>query len=209
MDGTRLQALLNHGAGISASHVGLPYLGYRPIAAQQPLSAAVQYGPIAAAFDTKNFRFRRPSAVEETVWVGLFDSSATAAGDYLVGAAGTFFIASQPALLPPVCVLTNRTLSLSRPGAPGQLGANGYGGISKALQVVLLDGWPASVTDASGAAPGLPGEQRFAAWSVRLPTLPVRPEVGDLLGDDLGQGYVIVAAGEVNGFWQLAVRQTT
>ncbi len=209
MDGTRLQSLLERGAGITALHVGTPYLGYRPIAAEAPLSTAAQYGPVMAAFDARSGRFQRPSMVAESVWVGVFDASVTAAGDYLVGAAGTFFIATQPALLPPVCILTNRTLSLSRPGAPGQVGANSYGGVAKALQTALLAGWPGSVTDASGAAPGLPGEQRFAAWSVRLPALPVDPQAGDMLGDDLGHSYVVVAAGQTDGFWQLAARQMT
>ena len=209
MDGTRLQSLLVRGAGITALHVGTPYLGHRPASPEAPLSAAAQYGPIMAAFDTTSGRFHRPSVVAESVWVGVFDASVTAAGDYLTGAAGTFFIATQPALLPPVCILTNRTLSLSRPGAPAQVGVNRYGGVSRALQTALLAGWPGSVTDASGAAPGLPGEQRFAAWSVRLPALPVDPQAGDMLGDDLGHSYVVVAAGQTDGFWQLAARQMT
>ena len=209
MDGTRLQSMLERGAGITALHVGTPYLGYRPALAEAPLSAAAQYGPIMAAFDARSGRFQRPSTLAEDVWVGVFDASVTAAGDYLVGAAGTFFIAAQPALLPPVCILTNRTLWLSRPGAPGQVGANGYGGVSKTLQTELLAGWPGLVTDASGASPGLPGEQRLAAWSVRLPTLPVEPQAGDMLGDDLGHSYVVVAAGQADGFWQLAARQMT
>ena len=209
MDGTRLQALLERGAGIAALHVGTPYLGYRPALAAAPLSATAQYGPIMAAFDARRGRSQQPPPVAESVWVGVFDTGVTATGDYLVGAAGSFFIAAQPALLPPVCILTNRTLSLSRPGAPGQVGANGYGGVSKALQTTLLAGWPGLVTDASGASPGLPGEQRLAAWSVRLPALPVEPQAGDMLGDDVGRSYVVVAAGQADGFWQLAARQMT
>ena len=209
MDGTRLQAVLDRGRSIAAAHIGVVYSGYRPTDANAPLAASACYGQLPAAFNARDLKFRRPADNEHDVWWGVFDTSVTKTGDYLVGEAGTFFIAAQQALLPPVCILANRLLSLSRPAAAARLGVNGYGGVTRAQQVGLLTGWPVSIANATNAAPGLPGEQRLAAWTLRLPMLPVIPHVGDVADDDLGQTYVVVAAEQTDLGWQLAARQMT
>lgn len=209
MDGTRLQGLLARGQGRAAARIGTAYAAYRPADPMAPMAADALYGQLFAAFNARDPKFQRAGTNGQDVWWGVFDTTSTLPGDYLAGAAGTFFIAAQQALLPPVCVLTNRIVSLSRPDAAAQLGVNGYGGVRQGAQLSLLTGWPASVGDASKAAPGLPGEQRLAAWTARLPTLPVSPRAADMLTDDLGQSYVVVAAGQTDYGWQLGLRQMT
>lgn len=135
-------------------------------------------------------------------------------GDYLAGPAGTFFIAAQPALLPAVCVLTNRILTLHRPDGAVHLGVNGYGGVERKDEEILLDGWPASVlmevrSQRGGGA--LPGEAGPSTWSVLLPALPaaasldLRPD--DLVTDGSGLTAVVSAAERSELGWRLLITE--
>lgn len=203
-----LQDHIDRGRGAAARHIGAAYDAYRPVGTENPLAAANRYLRLPAAFTPEDGSFRHAVGYGRAAWLGLFDSAYTQSGDYLSGSAGTFFIAAQQSLLPVLCVLTTRTLSLSRPAAPTQPGMNGYGGVTLATVTPLLTNWPASVLTAGSGSPGsLPGDANLPSWTVLLPPTPVTLLAADLIQDDLGRTYVIGTAECTALGWRILAKQ--
>ena len=208
MQQSRLQDRIARGLGAAARHIGAPYDAFRPASARNPIAAANRYLRLPAAFDAEDPAFRHAAGYGRATWFGVFDSAYTQPGDYLCGPGGVFFIAAQQALLPNLCVLTNRTLSVSRPAAPAMPGINGYGGVALATAEPLLAAWPASVLSAgSGSAGDLPGDARIPSWTVLLPGATVGLRGGDLIHDDLGRTYVIGTAERSALGWRILAKQ--
>jgi hypothetical protein len=138
-------------------------------------------------------------------WGGTFDTSYTQPGDYLVGCAGTFFVAAQLPMRIAWCVLTNAAVDLLRPPPPSP---GSYGGRVTGQATIVLHGWPVRM-EASGArgAGGMPGESRYAAWAVHMPTLPQVPLLGDVVTDASGQSFAVGAAEQDELGWTLLTRQ--
>jgi hypothetical protein len=203
-----LKDRIARGLGAAARHIGAPYDAFRPTSAYNPLAPGNRYLRLPAAFSAEEASFKRPSGYGHATWFGLFDSAYTQPGDYLSGPAGTFFIAAQQALLPNLCVLTNRVLTLSRPAAPSVPGINAYGGVLLANATALLTEWPASIITAGSGSPGdLPSDANIPSWTVLLPDTPVLLRAADLIQDDLGRTYVIGTAEYSALGWRILAKQ--
>jgi hypothetical protein len=204
MDGAQLTDRIYHGMGVAARRLGALYIVYRPAARANPLSSRNRVIKLYAVFSAGDGRFTQAEAYGDAVWSGVFDACYTQPGDYLVGPAGTFFVAAQAPLLPVQCIKTNRVLTIARPAQPL---AGGYSGlvIETALDVDV--GWPASVLALPTRISGNLPERRFGNWSVLLPRLPVAPLAGDVIVDDTGRNFVVGATEQSDLGWRLTVRE--
>jgi hypothetical protein len=199
------------GMNIAARRLGSPADAYRPQGTEDPVQLANRFIRLYACFTTPQAPFRQSSDYGTALWHGIFDSSYTRVGDYIVQGSKVWFVAGQEPLLPVLCVRTNRTLSFSRPGAPRNPGANGYAGVTASSSTLLLRGWPASVLGTSGGGrpdAGLPTDGSVAYWTVLLPAAAgVVLRASDLMVDDLGRNGVIAAAELTELGWRLTVKQ--
>ena len=151
MDERRLQDRINWGLNVAARFTGVTTDAYRPLGTSDPLLPAHRFLRLRAAFCNVLGGFERANTYDHPLWNGIFDGAYTQVGDYLVQHSGTWFIASQQALTPILCVHTDRIVSFTRPAAPMASGVNTYGGITVATNIPLLTNWPASVRAASPA----------------------------------------------------------
>lgn len=214
MDNTQLAGLIGHGLATAARSIGAPCQAYRPAGTGNPLAPAGFYAILPAAFNALDPKFVRAPGYGGATRYGVFDTTQTRAGDYLVGPAGTFFIALQDAILPPLCVACNRVISVFRPQAPALAGANAYGGVTPATSTSLLLAWPASLLEGGagqGGAekPPLPADPRIGGFMLLLPVsvsgVVLHP--ADLVTDDLGRSYT-VAQSEISALgWRAAIKQ--
>lgn len=206
MDGSALADKISRGMGCAARRIGSQYVALRPVASANPLSSRNRIIKLYAAFNAQDGRFAGVKAYGNPVWWGVFDSSYTKPGDYLVGAR-TYFVAAQMPLLPVQCILTNRIVTIARPMVVQQ---GGYSGLVMETAQDVLAAWPASLLSLSARVSGNLPETRFGTWSVLLPPLPgavMRPQAADVLTDDLGRNFVIAAAEESDLGWRLTVRE--
>jgi hypothetical protein len=177
---------------------------YRPVAPANPINSRNRTIKLFAAFNAGDGRFGRGEPYGDAVWWGVFDASYTKPGDYLVGAAGTFFVASQAPLLPVQCVKTNRTLTIVR---PAQVQTGGYSGLVKEAAVVVDAGWPASILALNARISGNLPETRYGNWTILLPQLPAAPFAGDVLADDVNRNFVVASAEQSDLGWRLTARE--
>lgn len=209
-----VQARLARGMGRAALTLGEPYALYRPRDMARPLDPAHLRLHLKVALRGAGRGWQQSPPYGEALWNAVLDTAYSQPGDYLRGPLGTFFIASQPPLLPTLCVLTNRLLTVTRPDGALTPGLNGYGGMQKGEQMLLLEDWPASVLTAhagghrGGELPGTPGP---ASWTVLLPPN-ARPDdgplaPGDLLSDDEGFAAIIDSVEENSAGWRLSAIQ--
>ena len=156
---------MSRGLGAAARHIGQLCAAYRPDSPADPLAERNHYRDLHASFTEDDQHFRRPIGYGRAVWSGIFDTGCTRPGDYIQGEAGVFFIAAQQALLPSLCVQTNRTLTIQRPGAPTLAGVNGYGGLLTATALTRF----ASARRAGWGASSSPSGKSCAARRVPFP----------------------------------------
>lgn len=199
--------------GVAARHVGVSADVYRPSGPGGPINDAHRFLRFNAAFLPAEGGMNRPGGYGQPEWQGIFDASYTRPGDYVVTADRTFFIAAQQPLLPVLCVLTNRTVSIGRPSLQTSVGTNGYGGYNSGTVSSLLIGWPVSMlgTSASGVpATGLPTAQSAAQVMVLLPVAPsINLMPGDMISDDLGRNLMVTSAELSELGWRLSARVVT
>jgi len=205
-----IQDRIARGLGVAARAIGAPASAFRASSAENPLEARNRFLRLPAVFHIgKNFD--RPSEYDAPLWQGIFDSAYTRPGDYLVQDTATWFIASQPRLLPVLCVQVNRTLSFFRPEGPDAVGVNVYVGLRRDTLRPLLRNWPASMLGARAAgapAADLPSDTVLANWTVLLPAFSgVTLRAGDRIEDDLTRVGVIANADLTDLGWRLAVRE--
>lgn len=195
MDGTKAQTLVYRGYAIAASKLGTAYSQYRPTSADLTGLAPISTS-LLASFNAEDMTYSRPNKYAKPTWYALVDGTKTQVGDYLIGAAGTFFIAAQQPLLPILAVECNRTLSFARPQTQAQFGAvANYEGNTPTTQTPLATGWHASVlqgTKGEKNEVGLPSDVRTPWWAILLPAIPgVTLQSGDLVSDDIGRRYIL------------------
>ena len=206
----RLQDIISRGLGSAARHIGDTCDAFRPSCAASPLASDNRYLRLLAAFTQEGFSFRSPVGYGHATWSGIFDSAYTRPGDYLSGPAGIFFISAQQKLLPTICVLTNRTVSITRAAAPDLVGINVYGGFVSATAVPVITAWPASILFAgSGAPDDLPGDASVPTWTILLPSTPTPLNPADLIMDDRGFSYVISSAEFTSLGWRILAKQAS
>ncbi|KAF1004202.1 MAG: hypothetical protein GAK36_00096 [Pseudomonas sp.] len=208
MDGTRLQAKIYKGYGQAAKRIGFDYQQYRATSASNPLASALQTLP--ASFTT-NFTYSAPNKYGQATWLGLFDGTDFAPGDYLVGPGGTFFIAAMQATLPIYCVQTNRTVSVRRDVQDQSIGLGSYSGGTRATEAVLMDGWPASIVQGTKGETNdvkLPLDVKTPWWAILMPAYPgIILRTSDVIRCDLGRKYVISSAELTDMGWRITAMQ--
>lgn len=213
MRAVRILDRLHWGWNVAARNLGESATAYRPKDAGDPLTPANRYLRLPALFTPIGGGTDKPVGYGVALFTGVFDASYTRPGDYLVQPDRTWFIAAQDAMLPPLCVETNRTVVFARPAQPVSTGANPYSGVTAASSRALTGPWPASVLGASSGGrseAGLPTDLAVAYWTVLLPPVPgVMLAASDLMSDDLGRNGVIAAAELTRLGWRLTVREAT
>lgn len=213
MDATTLQDRIHWGLNLAARSTGARTEAFRPRTASDPLSPQNRYLRLKATFTGLDGRLAHAPGYGSALWYGIFDAAYTQPGDYLVRSDGTWFIAAQQSLLPVLCVRTNHQVTFSRPPAHSATGVNGYGGVTAANLVPLLERWPARVITASGAgrpSANLPGDASVGGATVLLPAFAgVTLRVADLMSDDLGRSAVVSSAELSDLGWRLTVKQAT
>lgn len=205
-----LQDRVAAGLGIAARKLGVDTDAFRASSPAAPLAARNRFLRLPVVFHIGK-GFDAPAQHGTPLWQAILDSAYTKPGDYLVQRGETWFIASQPRLLPVLCVKTNRTISIVRAATPDRIGVADYAGMQPTTLRPVLTGWPASVLTA-GAARGiqahLPADLPPAHWAVLLPAFPnADPRTGDRMTDDLGRAGIVTSAEHTDLGWRLMVRQ--
>lgn len=201
------------GLGRAARSAGRLADAFRPHGAFDPLNPTNRFLRLPATFEAAHGGFSAANWFGEVTWFGIFDASYTRPGDYIVLGSRRYFIASQEPLCPVLCVLTNRTISVSRPGVQTNVAANPYGGFTAADAVTLMERWPASVLAErkSGATKtGLPTDQTASYLDILLPSCPdVILSLGDLVSDDLGRTATVNGSELTELGWRLSAKLAT
>jgi hypothetical protein len=209
MDGTKLQAKIYKGYGQAAKRIGFDYQQFRATSASNPLSStALQTLP--ASFTT-NFSYSAPNKYGQATWLGLFDARTFQPGDFLVGQQGTFFVAAMQDTLPIYCVQTNRFVSVTHVVQDQSVGLGAYSGGTKAAEVPLMTGWPASIlqgTKGEGNDTKLPLDVRTPWWAILMPAYPgIVLRTSDVIRCDLGRKYIISSAELTDMGWRCTAMQ--
>jgi hypothetical protein len=211
-DAARIQSKIWHGYGQAAKRLGFPFAQYRPTDPMDPLAAAALLNPALPVAFVQNFDFGQPGKYGTVTWKALADGSVLAPGDYLVGTAGTFYIADKDAMLPMMAVQCNRVLTVRRAPAITGAGVRPYGGATQANEVTLMAGWPSCVEQGTkGQMPtsALPGDTRAPWWSIYLPAIAgVTLQYGDVMADDIGRTYTVSSAELSDAGWRIAASQS-
>ncbi len=213
MDQATLLDRLRWGMNIAARTMGAVTDLYRPQGPLGPLDPTHRVLRMHAAFTPRKGGVLTSNVYGDALWHGIFDAAYTQAGDYLVQPGRTMFIATQQGLAEPLCVQTNRQVTMARAIPPGTLGANEYGGLIQGNTVVLLEDWPASVlgvNDTGNPTAGLPSDVSVPYWTVLMPAWAgIILQTGDLFSDDLGRSAIVAAAELTEMGWRLAVKQAS
>jgi hypothetical protein len=204
MDGATLQNLISKGWGTAARRTGFPYVLYRPCGVSNPLGARNRVIKLNAALEPARDAAAAAAGYGGALWRAVFDSLYSAAGDYLQGPGGVFFVASQVPLQPALCVRTSNVVTLAR-AWPAMGG--GYSGFVADDSNSVIVGWPALLTAGGLRMNGTLPEAYFGNWTAFLPVMPIVPQVADILLDDLGRRFVVGAAQTSVLGWRLAMRQ--
>jgi hypothetical protein len=213
MDSQKLQDRLYFGLGVSARYVGQTANAFRPAGAFDPLKKENRFLRLPAAFVPANGGADKTNAYGQPFWRGIFDASYTRVGDYLVLGSSIYFIASQEPLLPVLCVMANRTISVGRPTVQTATGTNPYGGFTANSSSALMGFWPASVLGEdrlSTTAVNLPTDQAIPYWNILVPApAGVLLLPGDMITDDIGRSAVIAGSELTNLGWRLVAKMAT
>ena len=206
IDQAQLETLIAAGLVKAANVLGSSFELFRPVGAAGPLTGAPVTSLMAAFDPTVELSVRSPNFQRSNQALLIGDPTIVEAGDYLVGTQ-TWFVSHVEALRPAICILCNRTLSVSIPAAASAVGANSYGGSTTATNTVVASGWPASVltkTHIEIDPTKLPTDTKTSFFEILLPAIPgVVLEFGLILQDDLGQIYIVAAAELSIGGWRL------
>ncbi len=213
MDQARLLDRLRWGMNIAARTMGAVTDLYRPRSPFEPLNPVNRILRMHAGFMPRRGNVLAANVYGDALWHGIFDASYTQSGDYLLQPGRTLFIATQQGLAEPLCVQTNRRVTIARALPPGALGANEYGGSILGNTDILMENWPASVlgvNDAGHPTAGLPTDVSVPFWTVLMPAwADVILQTGDLFSDDLGRRAVVVGSELTEMGWRLVVKQAS
>ena len=207
MNNYKLQDKIHFGLGKTAKHLGAMADAYRAADAFQPLDQRNRFLKLPAWFTSTTNAVTSTNTFGQPLWHGVFDASYTRPGDYLVLKAKIYFIAAQEPLLPVLCVLANRMISISRPKQQALTSTNPYGGYTFGASTLLMSGFPACVLSENKSGPSLaylPTDQALASWYVLLPApAGVLINPGDLLCDDLGRNAVVTGSELTSLGWRI------
>lgn len=207
----------------NAAALGLPYRVFRSAGSNPLLTTSVQTTPvIVTSAKAAGYSYTRSSTYDDVLFALQADFTNIQIGDYLVGPAGTLFIADMPSLRPVVAVLCNTTVSVTRPGEqlsstggqapglpsqPGKTRGTYWAPSTKPTtdlngpgEVAIKFGIPASMIGTTGRATGVgelpsdaPGPSR---WRVYVPQSAFPKGTikdRDILTDDQGERLQVSA----------------
>lgn len=212
MDNNQLQDKIYLGLGKTARYLGSAADAYRTSKTFEPLDKQNRFLRLPAWFTSTNNSVSSTNTYGQPLWHGVFDASYTQPGDYLVVQSKVYFIAAQEPLLPVLCVMTNRTVSISRLNLQASTAANPYGGYTSGASTSLINGFPACVlgnNKSSSSLANLPTDQTLSSWYVLLPApegVLINP--GDFITDDLGRNAVITGAELTRLGWRISAKMT-
>lgn len=211
VDVVAIERHVQHGNGIAAVKLGPLYAFVRPSNPLAPIPGAYAYLSAFLTTDDKSAS-TKANTYGKPLWYGRFDRTTTLPGDYMIGQAGTFFIAAQQSLLTTLLVecnrvITVRTTTASVAGAAG-FGAQPYADNTERFNgVIAMAGWPASIlagTKGKSNESQLPGDVRTPWVAVLVPAYPgVTIRTGDQLTDDLARTFTISSAELTDLGWRL------
>ena len=211
MDGYKIQTKLYKGYAIAAKRTGTIYQHYRPSSANNPLDASNRLPDLYASLNADDPTFSRPNVFGKATWYGIMDGAQCQVFDYVTGIEGTLYIAAMQQLLPIYMVDCNRVITIARPSMESGPGAIGYGGDTKAGEVNLMVGWPASVLQGSKGEKsdvGLPGDTKNPWFTVLVPSWDgVLIRTSDIISDDIGGRYRVSSAELTDLGWRLTAQQ--
>jgi len=191
-----------------AGKLGSVYNQYRPTSGTNPTGQQYQIGSVEALFDASiSLGFNAPSKYANPLFAAIVNPAAVQPLDYLIGAEGTFFVASTEPLKPILCVNCNRIGTFFRP-TPGAAGPGYYGGDKASSRTTLMTGVPLSQLQGTkgerNAAEQLPTDSRLQWSEILLPAFPgVTLRQADRLTDDLGRNFVVSAVELSDLGWRL------
>lgn len=204
MNAQDLADRISKGMGVAARRSGSLVSVFRPVAIGSPLAPQNRIIDLFAAFLPSGAAGGMAS-YGRAMCQGIYDSSYTQPGDYLVGTDGTYFVVSQKPGLPVQCVQTNRTVSIVRPQPAAQ---GTYSGFFAVSGEPILAEWPGSLLAGNPHSMGGTVEQtRFGDWTLLLPPMVASPQIADVVNDDVGAVYVISGAESSTLGWRITVRQ--
>lgn len=216
MNETLLQQKLYAGYAKAAQMLGIASVVYRASSSLTPIAAGNLVANLPASFSADDMSYQRSQRFGNAVWTCLIDGSQTHVGDYVVNAAGSFFIAAMQPLLPILAVKCNRAVRISRMAMQNSAGYAGYSGVVASQEVDVLgtsgplgsfvSGWPASILIGGKADrdTGLPSDVKEAGYEILLPaSVPITISESDILQDDLSRNYAIAAAELSDMGWRI------
>ena len=214
MDGTSLAGKINRGLAVAAGRIGECSEIYRPTGSRDPVCLDHRVASMLVRLYPGDQAIAKAARFGSTVWTGLFDRGFVQVGDYIVSRSGTFFVAALDILAPAVCILANRTVTISRTPEPAGPGENNYGGVRRSAAIEKFNNWPVSLIMMSENRPnriGLPGAGAAATTMMLMPKLPdgvAGPWPSDLVSDDFGFSYVVGAVEQTSMGWRAALKLT-
>ena len=210
MDARRVQDAVHRGLGRAGRVVGEWCEVFRADGPERPMADERRVLRMPAAFSAPDGKFGRPVSHGQVYWHGVFDAAYTKVGDYIRrGDGAVWFVATQQALMPVLCVRASRVVDVLRPSGPEAPGVAPYGGAGEPRAV--LRGWPTGIVASSGGGLGeadLPERSGAGSWTMLLPALAgVVLLPGDMVRDELGRRGVIALAELSEPGWRLLVRR--
>lgn len=193
--------------------LGSSYDQYRPTVGINPTSSRYLIGSLPALFDASiSLGFNAPSKYANPLFAAIVNPTSVQPRDYLIGAEGTFFVASTEPLKPILCVQCNRIGTIYRP-KPLAAGPGFYSGDNASARAELLTAIPLSELQGTkgerAAAEQLPSDSRMQWSELLLPAFPgVVLRQADRMTDDLGRNFVISAVELTDLGWRLTAELT-
>lgn len=191
-----------------AAKLGSTYTQYRPASGNDPVSAPNQIGTLSALFDASiSLSFDAPSKFNNPLFAAILNPTAVQPRDYLVGAEGTFLVASTEPLKPILCIQCNRVGTFYRP-TPEPAQPTFYGGDISDDRTPLMVNVPFSELQGTkgerNAAESLPTDSRMQWSNCLVPAFPgIILRQADRLTDDIGRNFVISACELSDLGWRL------
>lgn len=210
MNNSSLQDQIYRGMGTAARAIGISCNAFRPTSPAEPLAPENRFLQLDVAFNAQDNTFRRAGLASQAAWYCICDSAYLKPGDYLseVLSNRIWFIGAIQPLLPVVSILTNRTVSISRPAGYNLPGLNAYGGgetsspIASNFPVSLLHGG-----DLRGPAT-IPSDARLGGAIMLFPPLSgMELYRGDIVNDDIGRSFIVGQAEQNSLGWHAELKQ--
>lgn len=117
MDGTGIQAKIFYGLGKAASRLGFPFTIYRSASLINPIVPGnVIADPVMAAFVPTPYTYLKYNKPAVPDWTAIINATTLLAGDWIINAQATYYLAQIQPNLPLPAISCNRIVSINRAG---------------------------------------------------------------------------------------------